>query len=438
MGRLKLILQRLGIVPREPRESYFRLLLRSLPTTIFLALMMAGLEHLGVLRGFESYALDAMLRSRTTQPVSNLVIVTIDDQDYRDIFGGTSPVNPDRLEEVLRAIADGQPRVIGVDLDTSAPQFARSTWPSVMWARDARPLCPDADETADAEAACEPDDLVRLGACGGQLTERLTDKHHIETDPTTGVVVFPQDEDGVVRRYRRTFESTEAEPPSALKGEIDTLPWAVVQQYADATRAASDQPCVECDRIDRLRHEDGGHELVLNFAGDRYRFNRLPVRFLLQAAAKDYWKTDSPLRDSIVLVGGTYRAARDSYATPVGIRFGVELIAQAIESDLQGGGIRRINWAIATALDFVAGWILLYLSWRFTGRKSIWINIAGIIVLSLGASLLAFNAFAYWFNFTAVLSGIWVHMLWEHSLERRELKHELAEFRRRELAGKPA
>jgi CHASE2 domain-containing sensor protein len=432
---LKTTLQTLRILPREPRESLLRLMRQSVPTIVVISLLSLGMDYLGWFKGFETYALDSLLRIKSPHDESNVFIVTIDDRDYHELFGDTSPVDPAPLRALLSAIEAAGPRVIGVDLDTSEPAFAAEDWPAAVWARDARPVCTASDGAADDESQCDAEEIVRLSACGGKLVEKLADGHggqRIETEPLSGVVVFPQDFDGVVRRYRRQFKSSQAEPPSELAGEVDSLPWAIVQEYARATRAASREPCAECGRVEKIQKSRNGHELVLNFAGDRYRFKRMPARVVLEAAQKDYWKEKSPLRGAIVLVGGTYRAARDAYVTPVGTRYGVELIAQAIESDLQGGGIREINWIMAVLLDFAAGAILIFLNWRFTGRGSVYVNLVAIVVLSLAASFLAFNAVAYWLNFTAVLLGIWIHLLWESSQEKRHLRRELEEYRRRE------
>jgi CHASE2 domain-containing sensor protein len=435
----KTVLQRLRILPREPREGLLRLMLQNVPTILIISLISLGMDYLGWFKGFETYALDSLLRIKSSQGTSNVVIVTIDDQDYRDLFGGTSPLDPAPLHSLLSAIETGQPRVIGVDIDTSEPRFAADEWPPAVWARDARPVCAESGGAADDDATCDAEEIVRQSACGGKLVETLSEGHgarRIETTPPTGVVVFPQDFDGVVRRYRRQFRSAQAEPPSDLAGEVDTLPWAIVQQYVQAARAGSHEPCAECERIEKLERHGDSHELVLNFAGDRYRFKRMPARLVLEASQKDYWRTNSPLKGTIVLVGGTYRAARDSYVTPVGTRYGVELIAQAIESDLQGGGIREINWIVAMLLEFIAGAILIFLNWRFTGRGSVYVNLVAIVLLSITASFLAFNAVAYWLNFTAVLLGIWIHLLWESSQEKRHLRRELEEYRRRERETK--
>jgi CHASE2 domain-containing sensor protein len=401
------------------------MVLSALPTTVTMIVLMAVLEHLGWLRGFETAALDSMLRLHSVAPKSNVLLVTIDDQDYRELFGGVSPLQSERLLEVLQAVQAGKPRVIGVDVETSAPAFAGKPWPQAVWARDAEVLCDEQGHESNGE--CEADNLQRFSLLGGDVQERLQGKH-IQTVPASGLVIFPQDYDGVVRRYKRFFHSSQAQPKSDVAGNVDTLPWAIVKAYVETRRAEEGKNCRECDRIDATTAAQGD-ELVLNFAGDRYHFAELPARHLLTAAKKDYWATKSPCRDAIVIVGGTYRAARDAYATPVGMRSGMQIIAQAVESDLQGRGIRELNYWLANLLEYLNSLLIIFLAWRFPTRFGVLASLCTTIVLSIIASHLAFHTGGLWFNFSAVLIATWLHLLWEQSKEHRELRHELEHLR---------
>lgn len=409
------------LVPAQSHEPFLKVLRHQLPVLVAFSLLTLALEHMGWLNAFESFALDSLVLFRGQKPPSNVVIVTIDDEDYRTVFGGKSPLNADKLQEVLTAIAAGKPRAIGVDVETSDPSFANHDWPLAVWARDGYPV--------SADAGHHGFEIVRLPILGGKFSERAKG-HELMTEPPSGLVLYPQDRDGVVRRYQRYFPSPKAEPPSELSGEVDSLPWAIAKQYARAMRSATEGPCPECERIEALEAQAGADALVLNFAGEQYRFNRLNVRNLLTAAGKDYWADNSPLRDAIVIVGGTYRAARDEYITPVGARYGVELVAQAVASELQGGGIRPLNWILATAMDMINGLILIYLNWRFPGSIAGMLNVALIIVMSIVGSLVAFGAVAYWFNFSAVLVGLWIDILWHQAHEKRHLKAEVEQLRR--------
>ena len=430
-SRAYALLGRLGLLPSGPHEPLWKIVLRALPTLVTVSLLMLALEHFGWLKGLETYALDAVLRIQAPSLHTNLVIVTIDDEDYQTLFKGRSPLDTQQVQKILHAVAAGQPRVIGVDLDSSRPEYAQLHLPAAIWGRDAYPAENAADHhQADSHAESHASghgalELVRLSAVGGQLKETSTADHTIATTPPSGVVTFPQDQDGVVRRYRRVYSSPQSEPPGELAGKVETLSWAIAKKYAEATK----EPSRECEHVKAAQKDGEDEELVLNFAGERTRFKRLTARHLLAASKQDYWKSNSPLKDAIVLVGGAFREARDEYPTPVGPRLGVELIAQAIEADLTGRGIGRLHWITALVMDFATSLILLYLNWRFPSRYAVYVNLAAIVVLSLGASFLAFHAVAYWFNFSAVLLGIWVHLLWEQSQELRELRHEVEQLR---------
>src|SRR5205807_5083092 len=69
----------------------------------------------------------------------------------------------------------------------------------------------------------------------------------------------------------------------------------------------------------RPGHREPPAEQILNFARDRYRFRTIPAREILSYAqrsdgswptAKPSWFEQGLLKDSVVLIGGTYRAAR--------------------------------------------------------------------------------------------------------------------------------
>ncbi len=58
--------------------------------------------------------------------------------------------------------------------------------------------------------------------------------------------------------------------------------------------------------MDAIEGSQEKGELLLNFAGDRYRFNRIPARAVIAGAKQDFWATRAPVRDKIVLVGGAF------------------------------------------------------------------------------------------------------------------------------------
>jgi CHASE2 domain-containing sensor protein len=409
-------LQRLRVLPREPRaESLDHALLVSLPWVLGISALVFGLEYFGWLTWLESSALDMALNASSRRRSEQIYIVEIMDQDYREFFGGRSPLDPDLLKDVLAKVALAKPAVIGVDLDTSAPPFRRADWPTAVWARDAEPVC-----AGRVDPHCtESDRFLRLPVLGGQAAEVVSTAGEIETEPKSGLILFPRDRDGVVRRYQRSFYSEMAEPASPLKGRVDSFPRAILKAYQRVHPGSVPAKAESA--------QTGAEHLILNFTGDRYEFPRISLGDLMKGASRPYWSEKSPLRDLIVLIGGTYRAARDDYFTPVGSRAGVEIVAQAVQSELSDGGIRPVNHLTAFAIDVGAGLLLVVLNWRIRSRFVLVIDFLFIAAVSLAGSYWAFRAFGHWFNFTAVLVSVWIHLLLEKSRHRREVQKELKE-----------
>jgi CHASE2 domain-containing sensor protein len=402
---------------------------RNLIALLLISLAVLGLERFGWLSHFENTAVDSFLLAGKSRLSEDIFIVEVTDDDYRDRFHSKSPLDAAEVHRILTLISRGQPGVIGVDLDTSSTDYGVESWPAAVWARDAIPKCDEhGDEHgAGAEADCtDARRFLRQTFLGGKFTETAT-SGQIETEPRSGLILFPLDHDGVVRRYRATFFSDQSDPPSPSQGDVQSFPRAVLE--ADGTdhgQTARQRRGVP--KPYHGPHAASGHadeDLFLNYSGDRYQFPRMSVQQLTEAAERPYWAANSPLKGRIVLVGGAYRAARDVYVTPVGLRRGVEIVAQAIESELTGGGFRPINHWIALAIDIIAGLGLIWLNKIFHGRFVLLISALFIVVASLLGSYLSFSAFAYWFNFTAVLVSVWIHVLWEREAHARETQEQL-------------
>ncbi len=79
------------------------------------------LHHFGWLNPLETTSLDFLVRLREPVKPKYVWLVAITDQDYADprLFKKTSPLDPQRLRELISAVAMLKPRVIGVDVDTT-------------------------------------------------------------------------------------------------------------------------------------------------------------------------------------------------------------------------------------------------------------------------------------------------------------------------------
>ena len=141
-----------------------RRLLRALPVVAALVLLVWIFGHSGVLHKVERVVSDAQVRLNRAPADSPVVVVNIDDEDYRELFGGTSPLDPRQLEKLLSRIAKGQPTVIGIDIDTSDARFATqftpwSSGPQLVWERELREV---------PQEGTEGDQLQPLDILGGQ------------------------------------------------------------------------------------------------------------------------------------------------------------------------------------------------------------------------------------------------------------------------------
>ena len=354
------------------------------------------LSTAGMLDRFETAGLDTFNILKSPADPQHVVIVGIDDTDYETIFQSTSPLASAEVEKILKAIAAAQPRVIGVDLDTGSRGFkdlrTPPNTPPIVWGRDA--------VWDDQKKQFNP-----LPVLGGSNPARQMD--------LASIAQFPIDPDGIIRRYRRTL-------PVSTGSSESSFPWAATEKACPAQGAMEG-----CATVDR-QEQESRRGLVLNFAGQRFNFTPLSARFVLQGSAQPRWSADSPLRGRIVLLGGTYRAARDLYVTPVGPMQGVQLMAQTIETELSGGGIRPLNEAAAVLLDLLSGAILVLISHHYHAHlgRALLISLVALMLLPLISSFFAFATLARWFNFVPIVVGVLLHQFYEHAREYQHLRRQ--------------
>jgi CHASE2 domain-containing sensor protein len=370
------------------------------------------LEQIGAIRPIDSYVFDTMFWLQDSPQSQRVVLVTIDNADYREHFDRRSPLDARKVFDAVRLIARGRPCVIGVDLDTSGPDFAKATAlpENVVWARGAAAV-EDKPETGGEgiPAAIECDGF--LGGAAGYRTYR-DEEGRLSTHPASGVALACIDPDGVVRRYAHCFHGVDigakelpAMGPS--EGLVDSLAWKIVSEYrrrhnGAETRVDATQPRSASGREEELA--------IIHFSPDRLRFQHIRFSTLLQKAERSEWL--SVFQDKIVLLGGTYRAARDEHATPVGARHGMEVVAEEIDTDCDGRNVRHAGHVILLGLHLLPALLIWGFYRLWPSPASILLSIP-LIFLSVGISFLVFQSFAFFLNFAIVPLGMWVHVLVE-------------------------
>lgn len=282
--------------------------------TLFVAFL-AGIQAFSQA---EKWVLDVYMRIFDDLPerARQVVVVDISADDYAKYFHAQSPLDPDVLGELIERIAKGSPRLVVVDIDTSAPRFmpmAALEWSApVVWARD-----------------------VRLMDKGSVVPMRVLGGYEPRAIERSGLAVFYDDsEGGITRRYRRLI-------PTSQDPELPSLPWKAVMTCCEKQLPASVRPSTD--------------SLTIRFTRDENR-RQLPASAVF---ANDFnWK--GRIQDKIVLVGGSYD--RDEHNTPLGSRMtGVNVLANVIETELSGGGLPPPRPLGLLLIGFIEGFVFVFL-----------------------------------------------------------------------------
>jgi CHASE2 domain-containing sensor protein len=340
--------------------------LRLITSIMFILVMVSVLSRLGVLHKLETLIHDTKMRSNDPPAESDVAVVRITDEDYQKIFGGKSPLNPVELQSLINAIAKGKPKVIGVDIVTTDKQFQdiqiADWWPPIIWYREAveipRQEWP-ANATGNEQGPVEP--LSVLGGKGPEF------------DANSGLPLLIEDaEDKVTRRYRRMIETTE--------GLFPSFPWAVVRKFpTDKTRELKESTDDLFIRYSMDR--DGTHRFTQTASGAR-------------KLAEGGLPPDNPFKDKIVLLGGSY-LGQDKHDTPLGRMSGVDILAQVIETELQGGGDKALNRSTTRTLaifEAVIVVVLFQLFQHFRFFKALGLNLLALSITALVCSYFAFGS----------------------------------------------
>lgn len=351
---------------------------------VFLLIFITLYERAHVLQDLERTARDFQARIRSPWDSTSVAIVRITDADYYDLFGGESPLAPDRLRELIDAIARGNPAVIGVDLATSDSTYrdfaAGEDWPPIVWARETI-AC---SELPDRPPGC-PDD-------GRSLLDFATSE---SADGRYGLVAVRRDPDGVIRRYQRWTAVADTLHPAfstAVRMAAGHMP-------SDSVRSSQDY-------FIHYRPWPGGAVF--------------DASFVLRAARSPDFEETGVLRDRIVLLGGSYRAARDRYATPLGEMSGVAILAQVTQTELAGRGTEPLRRDVIGVLLFVNGLALLLLFQLVSFPRVFLVSLVSIPVLATGSGLiLEGTPFALWPYLIPLLVAVLIQQLYQHAIRYR-------------------
>ncbi len=356
----------------ERGKGLWKHLQKSRWVLVVLAVVTAYMQLRKAPEELSSTMLDAAAILQVPAEAKVVRIVEIDEDFYRNQFKGQSPLRAELLSQLINDIARGRPKVIIVDVDTSHESDSEIQPPPsvpVVWA---------SSDLNHGQAPLVPDHVL-----GGQPREAtLTSQGLVALD------LIPQDSHGVVRKYQRRFP---------VKGGryLPSLEFAGAQAFR---RKAIPQGAISED--DNVR--------LLDF---RYKFFPKTAKELIAIATTRGWP-EGEFKDSVVVLGGTYREGRDVHSTPVGEMNGLELVAQGTEAEIEDTGIRPANPWFAGFLQLTAGLVVVLIYWKFNLRPAFFTSLALVPVLSILTSVILFNRAALWAPMLPILISILLAQLY--------------------------
>jgi CHASE2 domain-containing sensor protein len=344
------------------------------------------------LLAWPSRALLDALPSTVASTTSKLVtIVTINDDDYAGPFQKQSPLHPEEVAALINAIQSFSPSIIGIDLDTEDWTADQAALPArrpgrLIWAR----LFQASDNTPLAMVALNK----VLGSDGD--------------NDCFGLTAMQPDSDFRIRQYPTEY-------PLAQQPELayPSFPIVIQRWHQEASCPKLAPASAE------LRNEENWDESrpLIRYSGTGQRIPQISAGAVLDTSALAKDDTNNPavdrmrkaLEGRIVLLGGSWKAARDEYPTPVGPLSGVEILGHAVLTALDPKGIAEVRGSTLTWYDLALGLGMVALSLRHP-RLATLSNIA-IFVLLLFVSGLLFRSFQLFLNTIPVQVSVMLHNL---------------------------
>jgi adenylate cyclase len=416
---------------RERVRAWWRLrrgrLLQMWAVGLAASLVVSGASSLGYLEGWQARALDLLQRLQGRQLPHDVVIVAIDEAAFEGL-GRRQPLARDYLARVVRGVAKSGAAAIGLDIALATP------------------TTPDGDAALAAAIRGVADGALSrvvvlgpLGAGAGPLSEAALGTSVVVASPAV-----PSDNDGFIRRIDPVIPGPGGRPSP-------TLGLAVAARLAGLDRQGLEE-AIAAGRplaLPRL-HSSGalaregspvearaGSEWPINYVGPHGSFLTISSDIMATVGdAEGEPAADNPLRDRVVLIGGTFADSRDFYPTPHGLMPGVEVHANVVHMLTTRRFIQPSNWvagfAINAAVVLVAGVVLLTLR-PVPGTL---VCVLGALVLGVPAALLAFDRGGYWIDFVLPVLATSLMGLGSDALDRRRFRDSFARYLSRDVMAR--
>jgi CHASE2 domain len=314
-----------------------------------------------------SVGLDALQRALPVPPLRHVRVVEIDNTDYLQTFGATSPLEPAKVRLVLDRLLALEPAAIVVDIATNDTVWRQFVPPDtsvpIVWARSLE----------------YPRDSAPVGKAlwGGKGTQPLQ----------WGYAAYQPRLDGYISEFPRTV-ATQTGPSSSLH-------WAGVLEYC---RKSPDRGCQGLE--DRERSS-----LSPLLVRDRAGILVFPLRDVMSPG---FGEGDNPLRGRLAFLGGSYS---DRHPSHLGWRPGVELLALAAESELDHEQIAIAGRWTKYALDILIGLVLSMVHHYLRPLAALFATLLFSQGMVLCGSFLAFTLGAFWYDSIPAFVGLWMELM---------------------------
>lgn len=370
-------------------------------TTLSASLLVTGsvlaVRWLGWLQGPELASYDHLMRRRPVAPLDDrLLVVGVNETDLqtRQEF----PIRDSTLAELLAALLEGEPQVIGIDIARDIPQGeGRAELESIIAGND------------QIISGCQMSGADNPGVppAPGTPPER------------TAFADFPKDPDGTVRRSILVSVPGHADMPLPLQHLCNdwnpenfllSLHFALAVDYLVAQGIDvmnPDDSHIQLGQVTvrRLGQQAAGYhrtraydfQVLMNYRGPENSIRVVSLSDVLNGAVNPDW-----IRGKVVLIGYTSEIAKDLLTTPFSaagnggdLMPGVEIHAQGTSQLISAAfGERPLMWYWPGPVEalWILGWAIAGGAIAYTNRR-IWLFIVLEQALLIGLYMVCFVAF---------------------------------------------
>lgn len=392
---------------------------------MLISFLVALLSVLGLLSGWENRAFDFMMWWQKEKRSTEIFLIEIDSQDYKDLFNSVSPLSRKTLARIIRKVSMARPRAICLDISLrdktdedgylveTLDQLKRDNIPVVLASSIQKAVTNEhISDTISADFPYPPPSNVLFGATN-----------------------FPISEDETIREMRllKRMDDGSLYPFISLSivAASANVSWSDLQKELNSAAGSKAFESKAPSSInDLIRTSLRSQRQKIYFIGAKSSFNSFRISDIDRMPDQSF-QVGNIFSDKILLIGGTFTESKDFYRTPKGIMSGVEIIANSAETLLTSRPIKPINHLLSLLFEFVIVLVLSFMFLRFPLGKATLMSSLSIVPLSIIGSQVAFATMSRWLDFMPVALAVFLHgeaSLIEHY---RNLKKEVRDLRSR-------